>query len=219
KPLRSAAGSAPSRPISSATRPLRPKAAMRASSRALSSPAAAISARRARSSAAMSMSCAILSSSRTSRARPKLPATPRPDLRRVRTACACKASFNKGRAVRTSTLACGLGRAQLRGSLLAQRLESGGILDGEIGQHFAVDGYSRLVEAIDKSAVGHAMLAHGRIDALDPEPAKGALLALAVAVAILQCLFHRLLGDADGVLAPAIVALGLLQDFLVLCSG
>ena len=39
-----------------------------------------------------------------------------------------------------------------------------------------------LVEAVDKSAVGHAVLAHRRVDALDPQSAERALLALAVAI-------------------------------------
>ena len=76
-----------------------------------------------------------------------------------------------------------------------------------------------LRQAVDKSAVGEAVLAHGRVDALDPERAEGALLALAVAIGVLHRLLDRLLGDADRILAAAVIALGLLQDFLVLGVG
>ena len=63
------------------------------------------------------------------------------------------------------------------------------------------------------------MLAHGGIDALDPQRAEGALLGLAVAILILQRLLDGLLGDPDRVLAAAIVTLGGLQNFLVLGMG
>ena len=71
-------------------------------------------------------------------------------------------------------------------------------------------------EAVDKDAVGHAERTHRGIDALDPERAEGALLALAVAEGILPGLLDRGLGGADGVLAAAAETLGGLVDFLVL---
>ena len=61
-----------------------------------------------------------------------------------------------------------------------------------------------LFEAVDKSAVGQAVLAHRGVDALDPQGAERALARLAVAIGILQRLLDRLLGDADGVLAAAV---------------
>src|SRR5262245_3679102 len=199
KLLRSAVDSEASRPISSATRPRRPSAALRASSRALRSPAASISARSAPSSAAMSLSCAI--------------AVIRGALRR------CTAARRRGRSELPRQPRRSLRRFELRGGLLAQRLEPRGILDGKVGQHLAVDGNAGLVEAVDKAPVGHAVLAHRGIDALDPQGTEGPLLALAVAVAVLQRLFDRLFGNPNGVLAAAIVALGLLQGLLVLGMG
>ena len=143
-----------------------------------------------------------------------------------RTRVPLDAQAERAEAVGTPGLlaAAALSRRLLRlldggGSLIGQRLETGGVRDGEIGQNLAVDVDPGLVETVDKSAVGQAVLAHGGIDALDPEGAEGALLTLAVAILILQRLLDGLLGDADRVLAAAIVALGGLQNFLVLGMG
>src|SRR5262249_45423873 len=81
------------------------------------------------------------------------------------------------------------------------------------------DGNAGLVEAVDKSTVGHAVLAHGGIDALDPQRAEGALFALAVAIGVLHRLFDRLFGDPAGVLAAAVGGRGLGNGFLMLCVG
>src|SRR5690606_4047162 len=80
----------------------------------------------------------------------------------------------------------------------------------------AIDLDARLVQAVDEAAIGQAVLAGSRVDALDPQGAEIALAVLAVAVGVLQRLFDRLLGDADGVLATTVKALGGLQDLLVL---
>ena len=73
-----------------------------------------------------------------------------------------------------------------------------------------------LLEPVDEPAVVQAERAHRRVEPLDPQRAEGALSALAVAVGVLVRLLDRLLGDADGVLAPAVIALGGLEDLLVL---
>src|SRR5205823_13448070 len=57
---------------------------------------------------------------------------------------------------------------------------------------------------------------HRGIEALDPQRAESALLALAVAEGVLPGLLDRGLGGANGVLAAAVKALGGLVDFLVL---
>src|SRR5262249_9658429 len=93
------------------------------------------------------------------------------------------------------------------------------VLHRQVGQDLAVDLDPGLAETVDKSAVGEAVLAHRGVDALDPEGAEGALLALAVAVGVLHRLLDRLLGDPDRVLAPAVVALGGFQHLLVLGMG
>ena len=65
-------------------------------------------------------------------------------------------------------------QAQASGALrlLDQRLERSRLADGELGQDLAVDLDPGLAEAVDKSAIGQAVLAHGGVDALDPQGAE-----------------------------------------------
>src|ERR1700722_8561673 len=100
--------------------------------------------------------------------------------------------------------------------LFGDRLERRRLVDREIRQNLAVDRDARLGETVDKDAVGHAERTHGGIEALDPQRAEGALLALAVAERVLPGLFDGGLGGADGVLAAAVKTHGGLVDFLVL---
>src|ERR1043166_2723251 len=93
------------------------------------------------------------------------------------------------------------------------------LANGEVGQHLAIDRDPGLAEAVDKSTVGEPERSHRGIEALDPQRAEGALFALAVAIGVLVGALDRLLGDADGVLAPAVVALRGLADFLVAGVG
>ena len=92
-------------------------------------------------------------------------------------------------------------------------------MDGEIGENLAVDLDAGLVEAVDETAIGQAVLADGGIDALDPQRTEIALAGLPVARRILHRFLDGLLGDADGVLATAIKALGGLHNLLVLGVG
>jgi len=87
-------------------------------------------------------------------------------------------------------------------------------VDGEVGQHLAVDLDTGAGEPADKSAIGHAMLAAGRVDALDPERAEVTLALLAADIIMLQRFIDRGIGRGDVVLAAAAEALGLLQDFV-----
>src|SRR6185437_915934 len=100
--------------------------------------------------------------------------------------------------------------------LFDDRLEGRRLVDREIGQHLAVYHQPRLGEPGDEAAVVQSERAHGRVQALNPERAESALAALAVAEGVLPGLFDGLLGDADRVLAAAVIALGGLVDFLVL---
>src|SRR5262249_17527280 len=76
-----------------------------------------------------------------------------------------------------------------------------------------------LVQAVNETTVGEVELAYGCIEPLDPERPEGALASLAIPKGILVGLLDRLFGDPDRVLAPAIIALGGFENFLVLCVG
>jgi hypothetical protein len=53
-------------------------------------------------------------------------------------------------------------------NLLHHGGECGRVVEGEGGEHLAVHLDTGLVQTVDKSAVGDPVLAHRRIDALDP---------------------------------------------------
>src|SRR5690606_18897374 len=99
--------------------------------------------------------------------------------------------------------------------LADQSLEGLGLMDGEIGEHLAVHLDASLGEAVDKSRIGQAVLADTGVDTLDPERTEIALPRAAVAIGILAGLLHRLIGDAEGILAAAIIAFCLLDDLAV----
>src|SRR5579863_8713513 len=88
--------------------------------------------------------------------------------------------------------------------------------DRQIRQHLAVDLDAGLAQPRDEAAVVEAERPYRGVEALNPQRAEGPLLSLAVAKGILIGLLHCLLGDADGVLAPAVIALSGLEHFLVL---
>ncbi len=100
------------------------------------------------------------------------------------------------------------------GRLIHQSLEGNGLMDGEVAQHLTVDRDARTREPGDKSAVGEAMLAHGGVDALDPQSAEVTLALLAANIVVLQRLIDRGIGRGDVVLAAAGKALGLLQNLV-----
>src|ERR1700741_922287 len=95
-----------------------------------------------------------------------------------------------------------------------QRLERFGLADREIGQDLAVDLDAGLGEPADKSAVGQPVLAHGGVDALDPQRAEVALAQLAPDIGVLHRAVDRGVGGGDVVLAPATETLGLFENAL-----
>src|SRR6185437_9330976 len=222
--LRSSGASLPSVASSAEIDPFLPSAAMRAASSALSSDALSIA--------------ASVSRSRADRSDIPLglPARPQPFpfrrgegagppgslIRRhkpVRKDGASfrtpySATFPKGGKGKNSR---GLGQRAF--CLLDDRSERGGLGNGEIGQDLAVDLDPRCGEAGNKAAVGQPVLAHRRVDPLNPQSAKLALAVLAVAIGVLHRLVDRGLGGADGVLAPAKETLGGFQHFLVFGVG
>src|SRR5205814_8996878 len=96
------------------------------------------------------------------------------------------------------------------------RLERRRLANREIGQDLAIYHDPRPAEADDQAAVRHAERANGCIEPLDPQCAEGPLAALAVPIGILLRALDCLLGDADRVLAAAVIALRGFEDLLVL---
>src|ERR1700688_4264165 len=109
------------------------------------------------------------------------------------------------------------GRCRQRGlGPFHDRLECGRLGNSEIGQHLAVDQQPGFGEAVDKSAIAQPERPHRRVQPLNPQRPEGALPPLAVPEGVLVRLLDRLLGDPDGVLPPAVIALGGFEDLLVL---
>src|SRR5262249_47384504 len=90
------------------------------------------------------------------------------------------------------------------------------LADCEVGKDLAIDGDARPGEPVDKFAVVEAEGTHRCVEALNPQGAKCALAALAVPIRILVGFFDSLFRDADGILAPPLIARGGLDDFLAL---
>src|SRR5437899_4068499 len=140
----------------------------------------------------------------------------RPGLEKVKP---CRARSARSVATASEERDCGASGGQRGFGLTHDRFERRRLADGEVGQHLAIDHDPGLAEAADKSAVGQAERAHRRVEPLDPQRAERALLSLAVAIGVLLRALDRLLGDPDGVLATAVIALCRLEDLLVLGVG
>src|SRR4029079_16865654 len=89
----------------------------------------------------------------------------------------------------------------------------------DVGQDLSVEIDVRELQRVDELAVSQALGADRGVDALDPQSAEAPLLHLAVAVGVLAGLLDRLAGDANRVLAAAVIALRLVEDALVLGAG
>src|SRR5580700_2314694 len=204
--LRSSGASLPSVASSAEIDPFLPSAATRAVSSVFSSGALSIAAsvsrsRAERSDIPLGLPARPLALSRRNRDGP----TPHPALR---------ATFPPRGKGRNSG---GLGQRAFR--LLDDRGECRRLGNGEVGQHLAVDFDPRRGKAGNKAAVGQPVLAHRRIDALNPQSTKLALAILAVAIGVLHRLVDRGLSGADRILAPAKETLGGLEHFLVFSVG
>ena len=92
--------------------------------------------------------------------------------------------------------------------------ESRCIGDRQLGEHLAIQFDTRLVEAVNKGAVIHAVGTTGRVDADRPEPAKLALLLLAPGVRHLVGAIDCVIGGADQTTTAAVKTAGALQDAL-----
>ena len=82
----------------------------------------------------------------------------------------------------------GLGSVDVLGEGLAGHLNEGlearGLVDGQLGEHAAINLNTGQVQALDETVVGHALCAGSSVDALDPQATEIALLRLAVTVGV-----------------------------------
>src|SRR5690606_33295927 len=102
--------------------------------------------------------------------------------------------------------------------LLDDDAEGSAFVHRQVGHRLAVELDPGEPGAVDELRVSEAFGAHRGVDPLDPQRAEVALLHLAVAIGVLAGLLDRLAGDADGVLAAAAIALGRVQNPLVLLA-
>src|SRR5690606_38010932 len=158
----------------------------------------------------------------------------RPRDRTVRTR-SLRALLSSGRSVVTGPRAVGwcrgsgrVGGAGLGGLALCrhvglgdldERGERGLVVDGQLGQHAAVDLDAGDLQALDEPVVGHPVGPGGGVDPLDPGATEVALAGPAVPVAVDQRVGDLLLGLAvqAGPLAP--VAAGALEGYPALLVG
>src|SRR5699024_12676112 len=80
---------------------------------------------------------------------------------------------------------------------LDQTGERRGVVDGELGEHAAIDLDAGQVQTLDEAGVGHAAGPGGSVDPLDPELTEVALALLAVPEAVGLRVDHRTLAPAD----------------------
>src|SRR3990167_5771805 len=100
--------------------------------------------------------------------------------------------------------------------LLDDRGKGTAFVHRQVGHDLAVEFDPGELGAVNELRIGQPLGADRGVDPLDPQRAEIPLFDLPVAVGILTGLLDRLAGDPDGVLAATAIALGLVEDSLVL---
>src|SRR5690606_20171539 len=85
----------------------------------------------------------------------------------------------------------------------------------QISQNLAVDLDGRFFQASDETAVGQTVYTSTSIDTSDPQGAELTLPLTAVAVGVLACLDHCLLGNTEHARASTVVTFSKFQNFFV----
>ena len=93
-------------------------------------------------------------------------------------------------------------------------LESLGIVESEVGEHFTVDFDTRLVDQTHKLGVREIFHTCSGVDTLDPESAEVALFVLSVAVSVCKTFLPCIFGYSPYVTAAAVVTTGEFEDLL-----
>ena len=92
--------------------------------------------------------------------------------------------------------------------------ESLRVVEGEIGEDFAVDFDTALVDEAHELGVAEVVHAGGGVDTLDPDGTHVAFFVLAVAIGVGKTFFPGVLSDGPYIAAAAEVATGKFEDFL-----
>ena len=97
--------------------------------------------------------------------------------------------------------------------------ESFWLIDGEVGEDFAVKLYAFFLHAGDKLGIRKAEFTRSVVNASDPEGTKVALFVPTIAISVAKGFDDALLGEAVATSAIMLHAFGGLQGFLVFCVG
>lgn len=96
---------------------------------------------------------------------------------------------------------------------LDELVKGGAILDGEVGQHFAVNGDARCDQAVDEVPVGETSRSGSGVDAGNPQFSHITFALPAVGISIAQRLEHGLMGAAVKGVPGSSMALGVGEYF------
>lgn len=97
--------------------------------------------------------------------------------------------------------------------------ESFGVVEGEVGEDFAVDLDACLVDETHELGVAEVVHAGSGVDTLNPECAEIAFFVLTVTVCVSETLFPSVLGNGPYITAASEVAAGEFEDFFTTCAG
>jgi hypothetical protein len=92
--------------------------------------------------------------------------------------------------------------------LIHDACERSHVVNGQVGQHLAVNFDRCLFQAVGELAISQTALACGCIDTRNPQLTKHALFGAAVAVSILTRLHHRLFSDTEDITAATAETFG-----------
>ncbi len=92
--------------------------------------------------------------------------------------------------------------------------ESLRVVEGEVGEDFAVDFDTALVDKAHELGVAEVVHAGSSVDTLNPDGTHVAFFVLAVAVGVCETFFPGVLSDGPYIAAAAEVATGKFEDFL-----
>mgnify|MGYP006910568357 CR=1 FL=1 len=101
---------------------------------------------------------------------------------------------------------------------LNNSLESLGVVDSEVGKHFAVDFDAGSVELTHEHGVREAFDAGSGVDTLNPKCAEVTLFILTVAISVSKTFFPSILGNGPNVFAGTIVTASEFQNSFTLCT-